>query len=155
MGGFSTSLPEIMWFIAGLVLILMEFAVPGVILVFFGIGAWIVAVLVYFGLLTSLTSQLFVFSAASIALLVVLRKWVRGKFYGHVTGTQDLSHNLDEFAGHKVTALTDIHPGKADGLVEFKGADWKASSEEQIKKGEMATIVKNEGLTLIIKKQVD
>jgi membrane protein implicated in regulation of membrane protease activity len=152
MGGFSTSLPEIMWFVAGLVLILMEFAVPGVILVFFGIGAWIVAAFAYFGFLTSLTSQLFVFSAASIALLVVLRKWVKDKFYGHVTGAQDLSHNLEEFSGHQVTVLNDVIPGKSGGLVEFRGTDWRASSDEEIKRGETATIVKNEGLTLIIKK---
>lgn len=152
MGGFNTSLPEIMWFVAGLVLILMEFAVPGVILVFFGIGAWIVALLVYFDLLTTLTTQLFVYSAASIALILVLRKWVKDKFYGHVTGSQDLAHNLDDFSGYQVVALTDITPGKSGGLVEFKGADWKASSEEEINKGEAATIVKNDGLTLIVKK---
>jgi membrane protein implicated in regulation of membrane protease activity len=152
MGGFSTSLPEIMWFVAGLVLILMEFAVPGVILVFFGIGAWIVAILVYLDLLTSLTSQLFVYSAASIVLIVALRKWVKDKFYGHITGAQDLTHNLDDFAGHRVTVLADVIPGKAGGLVEFKGSDWRATSDEEIKKGETATVIKNEGLTLIIKR---
>lgn len=89
MGGSANSLPEIIWFVVGLILILMEFAVPGVILVFFGIGAWIVTALVYLGLLTSLTSQLFVFSGASLVLLVALRKLVKDKFYGHITGPQD------------------------------------------------------------------
>jgi len=152
MGGFAQSLPAIMWFVAGLVLILMEFAVPGVVLVFFGIGAWVVTVFVYFDLLTTLTSQLLVFSAASLVLLVGLRKWVRDKFYGHITGTQDLSHNLDDFIGRKVVALSDVIPGRSDGQVEFNGSNWQAVSDESIKQGETATIVKNEGLTLIIKK---
>ena len=152
MGGVVQSLPAIIWFVVGLVLILMEFAVPGVILVFFGIGAWVVTVFVYFDILTTLTSQLFMFSAASLILLVVLRKWVKDKFYGHITGTQDLSHNLDQFVGHKVLVLTDVMPGRADGQVEFNGSNWKAVADEEIKQGETATIVKNEGLTLIIKK---
>jgi len=152
MLGFSQSLPAIMWFVAGLVLILMEFAVPGVILVFFGIGAWVVTVFVYFDLLTTLTSQLLVFSVASLVLLIGLRKWVRDKFYGHITGTQDLSRNLDDFVGHKVVALTDVTPGRSDGRVEFKGSDWQAVSDQVIKKGETATIVRNDGLTLIIEK---
>ena len=134
MGGFSTSLPEIMWFVAGLVLILMSLPYPVSYWSSLGIGAWIVAALVYFGFFTSLTSQLFVFSAASLALLVVLRKWVKDKFYGHVTGAQDLSHNLDEFTGHQVIVLNDVIPGQQGGLVEFKGSDWRASSDEEIKK---------------------
>ena len=152
MGNFINSLPEIIWFVVGLVLILLEFAVPGVILVFFGIGAWIVTILVYFNVLTSLTSQLFVFGAASVALLVVLRKWVKDKFFGHISGSQDLSQNLDEFVGKNVQVLTDVIPGKTDGQVEFKGANWNAVADVEIKRGETATIVKNDGLTLIIKK---
>jgi len=152
MGNFINSLPEIIWFVVGLVLILLEFTMPGVILVFFGIGAWIVTVLVYFDALTSLTSQLFVFGAASVALLLVLRKWVKDKFYGHITGSQDLSQNLDEFVGRNVLVLADVAPDKTDGLVEFKGANWSAVADEEIKKGETATIIKNDGLTLIVKK---
>jgi len=39
------------WFIAGLVLILLEFVVPGVILVFFGAGAWVVALGMWLGVI--------------------------------------------------------------------------------------------------------
>ena len=33
--------PELIWFVAGLALILSEFMLPGIILVFFGAGAWL------------------------------------------------------------------------------------------------------------------
>jgi len=33
--------PTLIWFFIGLVLLIAEFSVPGVILVFFGIGAWV------------------------------------------------------------------------------------------------------------------
>ena len=31
--------PEIIWFIIGLILIIMEFTVPGILTIFFGIGS--------------------------------------------------------------------------------------------------------------------
>ncbi|MHC4497156.1 MAG: NfeD family protein, partial [Planctomycetota bacterium] len=36
--------PEIIWFLVGLALLIMEFAMPGLIIAFFGIGACIVAI---------------------------------------------------------------------------------------------------------------
>jgi inner membrane protein len=153
MSDFISSLPEILWFVVGLILILLEFVVPGVILVFFGIGAWVVSLLVYLGVLTSLTSQLIIYSAASLTLLFGLRRWVKDKFYGHISGAQDLSQNLNEFVGKKVRVLSDVAPGRSEGLVEFKGTNWSAVSDEEIKSGETAVIVKNDGLILIIKKE--
>ena len=52
--------PAIIWFLIGLGLILAEFAVPGVILVFIGIAAWIVALLAWVGV-ESFSVQLWVF----------------------------------------------------------------------------------------------
>jgi len=40
------SLPEIAWFVAAVVLVLLELVVPGVILVFFGLGAAITSLAV-------------------------------------------------------------------------------------------------------------
>jgi membrane protein implicated in regulation of membrane protease activity len=38
--------PIIIWFVVGLVLILMEFVIPGLVIVFFGLGAWVAAIFV-------------------------------------------------------------------------------------------------------------
>ena len=57
--------PEILWFIAGLIMLLLEFAMPGLIIAFFGVGAWIVAVLCLF-MDISLNMQLTVFLFSSI-----------------------------------------------------------------------------------------
>ncbi len=94
--------PTIVWFLLGLVLAFLEFAVPGVVLIFFGIGAWIVSITTYIGLTNSLESQLILFAISSILLLIVLRKWIKGKFYGHVDNVQDLTMNMDEFIGKSV-----------------------------------------------------
>lgn len=148
----SGNLAEIIWFVAGLVMILLEFTQPGLVIVFFGAGAWVVSLLVYLDILETLRSQLLVFGGVSVGLLLGLRRWVKGKFYGHISAKQDLTRNLDEFTGKQVTVLQDVIPGKAGGQVEFKGTSWSAVSDQEIKKGETAVIAEMDGLTLVIKK---
>jgi membrane protein implicated in regulation of membrane protease activity len=145
--------PTLLWFLLGLALIFLEFVVPGVILVFFGIGAWAAAVTTYLGLTASFQSQLLVFAVISILLLVVLRKWIKGKFYGHVGDVQDQTQNLDEFSGQRVVVLEDVIPNKMEGAVEFKGARWRAVSDEHIKNGEMAIITGVDGIILKVRKK--
>jgi membrane-bound ClpP family serine protease len=144
--------PALLWFLLGLALIFLEFVVPGVILVFFGIGAWAAALTSYFGLTASLQSQLLVFGTTSVLLLVVLRKWIKGKFYGHVGDVQDQTKNIDEFNGQTVVVLQDVIPNKTGGAVEFKGARWRAVSDEPIKNGEMAIITGVDGIILQVRK---
>jgi membrane protein implicated in regulation of membrane protease activity len=144
--------PELVWFICGAVLVLMEFIVPGVILVFFGVGAWVVALTTYLGLTRGNASQLMVFAAASLVLLLALRRYIRSRFSGFVSERQEPDRNLDEFTGKSVLVLEDIAPGKP-GKVEFKGAPWRGESEVSFSQGESGVIERLDGLTLIIKKR--
>ncbi len=142
---------ELVWFVCGAVLILLEFIVPGVILVFFGLGAWVTALTTYLDLTTGSSSQLLVFAAASVILLFALRRYIRSRFSGFVSERQSPDRNLDEFTGKSVLVLEDIAPGKP-GKVEFKGAPWRAESETSFSEGENGVIEKADGLTLIIRK---
>lgn len=144
--------PTIVWFLIGLGLTLAELAVPGVILVFFGVGAWIVALAAWLGLTVTLESQLLTFAIASVALLVLLRRWIKGRLYGHVKDEQDLNVDLDEFVGHPVKVLDAIVPGASDGRVEFKGARWHAVADEEIESGQSAVIDAVDGITLKVRK---
>lgn len=144
--------PELLWFVCGAVLILLEFIVPGVVLVFFGLGAWAVALTTFMGVTKGVASQLLVFAGASVVLLFVLRRYVRARFSGFVSKRQAPDKNLDEFTGKSVLVLEEIGPMKP-GKVEFKGAPWRAESVESLKQGESGYIEKIDGLTLKIKKQ--
>jgi membrane protein implicated in regulation of membrane protease activity len=117
------------------------------------VGAWIVAVSTYLGLTGSFESQVLLFSISSILLLIFLRKWIKGKFYGHVRDVQDLTQNLDEFTGKTVVVIQDVIPGKPGGTVEFKGSTLTAVSDDHIKSGELAIITKIDGITLKIKRK--
>ena len=60
--------PTLVWFLVGLLLVIAELVVPGVILVFFGVAAWIVSILTYAGLTSTIEMQLLAFSIFSVLL---------------------------------------------------------------------------------------
>lgn len=143
--------PVLIWFLVGLALIIMEFFMPGIILVFFGAGAWITALTTWAGLTGGWTSQLLVWALSSVILLILLRKRIQAQFEGHIGDSQNLEHDLDEFAGKIVPVTVDIQPGNKTGRVEFKGADWQAVSDEAISAGSMAVVEKAEGIALRVR----
>ena len=142
--------PVLLWFLAGLALILSEFVLPGVILLFFGIGAWLTAVTCWMDITPGWTAQLLTFAVSSVLPLVLLRKWFRVRFFGYVADDQDPEDNIDDLAGNIVTAKTDIQPGET-GQVEYKGAVWSARSETALAAGSQAVIVMADGITLVIR----
>lgn len=136
------------WFIIGLVLTILEFFVPGVTLIFFGISAWIVALTTAIGLTGTSTSQFILFSIASVGLIALLRRWVKDKFFGHISNVQNLEVNLDDFIGKHAVVIEDIPPGDSGGAVEFNGTRWRAVADKNIVSGTMVRIVARDGLTL-------
>jgi len=141
--------PELIWFLIGLLLLLSEFAIPGLILFFFGVGAWIVAGLC---LLTeiSLNVQLGIFIGSSVLSLVILRSWLKGMFIGHVKATQDLTEDLQEFVGERAVVKKTITP-KLPGKVELHGTNWTAEAAEEISDGAVVEVVAKDNLTLKVK----
>ena len=142
--------PVLIWFLAGLALIIFEFAVPGVILVFFGIGAWVTALTTWMGLTSGWTSQLLVFAVSSVLMLVFLRRWFRARFFGHSSDVQDPLENLDEFRDQVVIVTEDVDPDSG-GRVEFKGADWSARCDTALPVGARAVIHSVDGITLLVR----
>lgn len=136
--------PPIIWFLIGLVLLLLELAVPGLVLIFFGIGAWIVALcLVFFDM--GLTAQLLIFVASSILGLIFLRRLLKDRFFSEKE-SEEVSLE-EEFIGKIAIAETDLESGKP-GKVSFKGTLWTAVSDKDISKGSQVKIISKESITL-------
>ncbi len=142
--------PELIWFLVGLALVLSEFMLPGIILVFFGMGAWVTAITSWLGITPGWSSQLLTFAISSVLLLALLRKWFRNRFIGYVGDDHGLDENIDEFKGQKVKVTTAIVPDGDEGAVEFKGARWKARSDRAIPEGDRAIIESVDGITLVV-----
>lgn len=140
------SKPEVVWFIIGLALFLLELVMPGFVIFFFGVGAWITALLC---LLTNVSTnlQIIVFAITSVISLLLLRKMIQRKFfYSKVDRSSAVE---DEFTGKEAMATIDFGKDK-NGKVEFKGTTWNAESESEIKKGQTVIIIEKESFKLIV-----
>ena len=141
--------PELIWFLIGLLLMLAEFAIPGLVVLFFGIGAWITAG-VCLAADVSLNVQLLIFIASSVLSLACLRSWLKGMFMGHVKGKQDLTQDLQEYVGERAV-VTQAIGAKRPGKVELHGTNWTAEAEADIPEGAAVEIVAKDNLTLKVK----
>ncbi len=143
--------PVLIWFLAGAVLMLLEIALPGLILIFFGIAAWVVSLASYLGLVSGLSAQCMLFSITTILSLVLLRKYVKEWFVGNSKSEEG---ELDtEFIGKVVRVTMSIPGGPERGKVELKGADWNAYSEHPHAEGEMVKVIERDGLRLTVTSQ--
>ena len=73
------------WIIFGLILIIGEFVVSGLVLIFLGLAAVIVGGLAYFGLINDLTWEITLFAVLSLALLAGARRFLRDWLFGKET----------------------------------------------------------------------
>jgi membrane protein implicated in regulation of membrane protease activity len=138
--------PEVIWFILGLILILLEFQIPGVITVFFGVGAWITAIICLF-LPIGLAFQLLIFLIVSILSLMFLRRWLKGYFDNK---SQDTGSLTNEFIGERAVVKEMITPIQI-GKVEFHGTIWEAEAYEEIQPETVVEIIDKKSIVLIVK----
>jgi membrane protein implicated in regulation of membrane protease activity len=137
------------WLILGVVLIIVEVTAPGLVLVFFGLAALVVALLTL--VIPSLPEGIawLLFSAFSVVFLLTLRRWFRKVFTGKRSQVQDELKN--DIAGRTAVVVVRIqpdHPGK----VEFHGTNWQAVSRETLEPGVQVRIVKQDSITLTVER---
>lgn len=139
-----------LWILVGLAIMSMELFMPGFILVFFGLGAVVVGVLLLFMPL-GVNTQLVLYPLISVVLLVTFRRYAQGYFVGRVANTNPTGAPVGEHAGESAIVTEDIIPNSPQGKVEFHGTSWSADSDVEIKKGTRVTIVDRRNLTLRVK----
>lgn len=144
--------PPVVWFIFGLVVLLLEIALPGFVLAFFGIGAWIVAIILLFFDIP-FTYQLLIFLVSSILLLVILRDKFKTIFIGQKKSDDSERDSLNDFIGLIAIVKEDIIPPYS-GKVELHGTDWVARSGEKIEKGKLVEILRKESTILFVKVKI-
>ena len=145
------SRPELLWFLIGLILFLLELIVPGFIIFFFGVGAWVTA-LVCLIATPGTNLQIVIFAVISVLSLIALRKLIQKKFFYSKGNNSEAVE--DEFTGKEGIAITDFGKDKK-GKVEFKGTIWNAESESEIKEGKAVIIIKIESLVLKVEPKIN
>lgn len=142
---------ELYWFLLGLFFFLAELALPGFVILFFGIGAWVTALCIFLGLAEAFNTQLVIFLIASLLALVLFRKKGSRYFQGRVSQVVTDDSALDDVKGSKGIVIADIPGTRPGGKVEVHGTNWNAIADSEIKKGTAVEVVERRNLTLVVK----
>jgi len=138
----------LVWIITGILLILSELLATSIVAVFIGIGSIVTGVLLHIGVIESVSMQLMTFSVATVASLLLARKklqsWFKGSTANRSTAPDTFQHSL----GDRVTVKQDFDQGA--GRVILNGVAWDAVSDDELKEGEVAWVVANEGIHLTV-----
>lgn len=139
---------SVVWLIAMVVLLIVEALVPGLVSIWFALGA--LAALIAALLKAPLWLQIVWFFAVSVVSLCLTRPLARRYVNSIVTPT-----NVDALIGKEclVTEAIDNLAGK--GAVKVDGKTWTARAEhdgDSFNPGEVVTAVRIEGVKLIVKK---
>ncbi|MDR1935633.1 MAG: NfeD family protein [Candidatus Accumulibacter sp.] len=131
------------WVVLGLCLSIAELVIPAFFIIWFGLGAILVGLLLLLAPGLALTAQLLVWAAASGALVVVWFRYLQPK-----TRTS-AGTSADSVAGEIGVLISELPP-HARGKVRFQkpvlGADvWECYAEQHLTAGERVRVVAVEG----------
>lgn len=137
-------IPILIWVVIGLVLLAAEMVTLTFVLVFFGIGALIVALLKWLLHLESVPLEILIFAAVSVGGLLFFRR----KFRTSLPHKDGIAIDVG-----KVIILTRDVPARGRAEIEYQGTTWTAENESEthLPVGARAVILRTDGLTLIIK----
>jgi membrane protein implicated in regulation of membrane protease activity len=139
------------WLGSGIFLMAIEFLVPGLVMVFVGLGALTVALGMQLGYIDEIPQQFTTFFISSIIYLLTLRFLVL-RFVPSVTRKENIDED-EEVIGSIVELVADINSGEF-GRVEHSGSSWQARAEgdQTILKGEQVKIIGRDNITWIVQK---
>ena len=140
-----------LWLSSGIFLIAVEFLVPGLVMVFVGLGALTVALGMHLGHVDGVLEQFITFFISSIIYLLTLRFLVL-RFVPSASRKENIDED-EEVMGSIVEIVADINPGEF-GRVEHSGSTWQARAEgdQTILKGEQVKIIGRDNITWIVQK---
>ena len=140
-----------LWLGSGIFLMAIEFLVPGLVMVFVGLGSLTVVFGMHFGYIDGILQQFITFFISSIIYLLTLRFLVL-RFVPSVTRKENIDED-EEVMGSIVEIVADINSGEF-GRVEHSGSSWQARAEggQTILKGEQVKIIGRDNITWIVQK---
>jgi membrane protein implicated in regulation of membrane protease activity len=138
------------WIIAGVVLLLVELVVPGMVLGFLGASALLVAGLVWMGWTDTWVASLTAWFVISLVLLVTLRGLFQ-KLVGGEVDRQTLDDESDAY-GEIVEVVETITPEK-QGRIRYRGSTWLAACPDQtIDAGVKAMLAYRDNLVWVVER---
>ena len=132
------------WIVAGAVLIIMELVVPSFFILWFGVGALLVALALWLLPGLSLTAQIALWSGASLVMVLLWFRVIAGDRLKTQSGTAQ-GEVIGEI-GLLVSAVAPFQHGKVRFQKPILGSEqWTCMAEEAIPAGERVRILAFEG----------
>jgi len=141
----------LIWIVLGIVLILLEFAIPGLIVIFFGTSAIVVGLAEWIGMPTNHGIPFIVFSVLNIVQILFVRRYFKSWFKGKSIESKS-DTDTEDIVGKQATVLNGFTEGNLRGKIDFRGSNWTAVSEIPLEQGERVIITERNSLTLTIKR---
>ena len=133
----------------GGVLVLLELLMPGMIIVFFGVSAWVVGFLYWLGLVEAVESLLGVWIILSFLLVLVFRK-LGMKLFPSDSAYQFVEEDVDTI-GTVVTVVKTVSEDNNDGRISYSGTSWQAtSSKGTIEEGKKARLLYRDNISWVV-----
>lgn len=136
------------WVVGGIVLLVAEIVVPGMVLGFLGAAALLVALLLWLGVIEGLAPALTTWFIGSIVMLVALR----GLFQRLMPGDTEV-HSTDEDldAQGAVVEVAETIPKGEKGRIRYRGTTWAATCYERtLEAGGQARLVTRDGIGWVV-----
>lgn len=139
------------WLILGVLCILVEFIIPGLVVIFIGLGALSVVFALHYGFISNIQDQLLTFFITSIIYLFTLRFLILKLF---PTNTKKENINEDENVIGTVVEVCEKITPTIIGRVIHSDSTWKAKtiSPNEFEVGEKVKIIGRENITWIVDK---
>jgi membrane protein implicated in regulation of membrane protease activity len=136
------------WVVGGIALMLLEVIVPGMVLVFLGAAALIVAVSIWFGILAGWIPALTAWFVLSLGLLIVLRSLFQRLMPGD-EGWSSTDEDADAYG--QVVDVAETIPKGAKGRIYFRGTTWPATCyDHTVQAGSQAKLVYRDNVVWIV-----
>jgi membrane protein implicated in regulation of membrane protease activity len=141
------------WLILGVLFIVAEMFTSGFVLLWFGIGALVAALLAFTGLV-GLPLQILVFLAVSIALTIASRT-IFERFLMRGSPGRELKMGVDTLPGKMGVVVEPSKGVMQEGAVRVFAATWRAfpvEGEEPLREGEQVEIERVEGASVYVRR---
>ena len=148
---FFYTMPHIemstVWLVAMIVLLLVEAGVPGLVSIWFALGA-------FAAMLSALLNAPLWLQCTWFAVVSIVSLWFTRPFVKKFVNSRTTPTNLDMVIGQDCLVIEDIDNMLGTGAVSVQGKEWTARMEKSgavAGKGEIVTALRIEGVKLIVK----
>lgn len=142
------------WLAVGVLLMLSEVLLPGLVVVFLGAGAVLVALGRWLNFLEGVTSSFTAWFILSLALIIVLRQFL-ARFVPAEISVQSTEEDLDA-QGVLVEVLEPVVSGNSSGRIRHRGSSWPATClEGSIPEGKKGRLLYRDNLVWVVEPEID